>query len=381
MRISPRAGHALAWSAAILVPVLLTAGLLRIGGERRDYVFLYLAVVAVLGVLGGLWPALAAAALSFLLLDFFFVLPLDTFTIDSEQDIVNLLAFAATAGLVGLLTAARRSALVRAEALAVQLRRANVEQAEAARKALLLTRSEERVKALEETDRLRRDLLTNVSHELRTPLGTVLTESTNPLSAEAAHPDAARRLETIAAEARRLKALVDDLLDVAVIEAGMLDLDPEPMRMADAIEAAVERLQRRSPDRQVHWDAAAAQIEAIADWDRLGQVFDNLLANADRFSPDSAPIRIDVGRGEPDLVWVRVSDSGPGIPADLRERVFDRFVRGDRDASETGRMGTGLGLSIVRGLVEAHGGSISLDETNDHGASFRFTLPRAVGDR
>lgn len=366
--------------AAVTAPALLTAGLLRIGGDRRYYVFLYLAVVAVLGVLGGLWPALVAAALSFLLLDFFFVQPLGTFTIDSEQDIVNLLAFVATAGLVGLLTARRRSALVRAEALTVQLRQANAEQAEAARQALLLARSEERVRALEETDRLRRDLLTNVSHELRTPLGTVLTESTNPLSPEAAHPEAEGRLRTIADEARRLKALVDDLLDVAVIEAGMLDLDLEPMRVADAIEAAVERLQRRSPDRTVDWDGVDAEVEAAADWDRLGQVLDNLLANADRFSPAGTPIHIDVGGDEAGLVWVRVRDRGPGIPPGLRDRIFDRFVRGDRDAARTGSAGTGLGLSIARGLVEAHGGSIAVEETEEGGAAFRFTLPAAPGD-
>jgi K+-sensing histidine kinase KdpD len=365
---------ALAWLATVLVPVLLTAGLVWIGGQRRDYVFLYLAVVATLGVLYGLWPALAASALSFLLVDFFFVPPVGTFTIDSEQDIVNLLAFVATASLVGLLTARRRRALVRAEALTLQLRQANVEQAEAARSALRLARSEERVRALEETDRLRRDLLGNVSHELRTPLGTILTESTNPLSPEAANPEATSRLRTIADEARRLKGLVDDLLDVAVIEAGMLDLDLEPMRVGDAIEAAVERLERRSPGRPVRWDATEAQVEAVADWDRLGQVFDNLLANADRFSPAGAPIRIDVGRDEPGLVWIRISDSGPGVPRDLRARIFERFVRGEPDGVGGQTVGTGLGLSIVRGLVEAHGGSIQVEETDGTGAAFRFTL-------
>jgi two-component system, OmpR family, sensor histidine kinase KdpD len=377
MRVSSRAQLALAWLAALMVPGVLTAGLLRVGGQRRDYVFLYLAVVAILGVLGGLWPALAAAALSFLLLDFFFVSPVGTFTIDSEQDIVNLLAFVATAGLVGLLAAHRRRALVRAEALAAQLSLANAEQAVAARQALLLARSEERIRALEETDRLRRDLLTTVSHELRTPLGTVLTASTNPLSADAAHPEAAYRLETIAAEARRLKALVDDLLDVAVIEAGMLDLDLEPMRVGDAIEAAVERLQHGSPGRTVRWHPADAQVDVMADWDRLGQVLDNLLINADRFSRAGTPITIDVGSDEPGLVWLRIADSGPGVPRDLRDRIFDRFVRGDWIAAGPRPAGTGLGLSIVKGLVEAHGGSIVVEDAEGKGARFRFTLPGA----
>ena len=376
MRLTSRAQRALAWLAAVLAPAVLTAGLLGIGGQSRDYVFLYLAVVAVLGVLGGLWPALAAAALSFLLVDFFFVPPHYTLTIDSEQDIVNLLAFVTTAGLVGLLTAQRRRALVRAEALALQLRQANQEQAEAARQALRLARSEERVRVLEETDRLRRDLLGNVSHELRTPLGTVLTESTNPLSPEAATGEADRRLRTIAGEARRLQALVDDMLDVAVIEAGTLELDLEPLRIADAIEAAVERLERVSPDRRVTWDRAGAEVEALADWDRLGQVLDNLLGNADRFSPPGAPIHVEVGEDQRDLVWVRIRDHGPGVPPGLRERIFDRFVRGDATPAGTRPAGTGLGLAIVRGLVEAHGGSVSVEEAGGSGAAFRFTLPR-----
>lgn len=376
MRLSHPVQRAVAGLSALAAPALLTAALLAARGPRRDYVFLYLAVVAVLGVLGGLWPALIAAALSFLLLDFFFVSPVGTLTIDSEQDIVNLLAFVATAGLVGMLTARRRSALVRAEALAAQLRQANLEQAEAARQALLLARSQERVRALEETDRLRRDLLTTVSHELRTPLGTVLTEATNELTPEATHPEAARRLETIAAEARRLKALVDDLLDVAVIEAGMLDLDPEPMRIGDAIEAAVERLQRGAPGRPVEWRPESGQVEVTADWDRLGQVLDNLLVNADRFSPPGAPIRIEVGFDDPEPVWVRIVDGGPGVPPALRDRVFDRFVRGESQSAGPGPAGTGLGLSIARGLVEAQGGSIVLEETDGMGAAFRFTLPR-----
>lgn len=380
MRLTSRQQQAVALLAAVLAPGLLTAGLVLVGGEQRDYVFLYLAVVAVLGVLGGLWPALLAAALSFVLVDLFFVPPVGTYTIASEQDVVNLLAFIAIAGLVGFLTARRRHALVRAEALARQLREANAEQAEAARQALRLARSEERVRALEETDRLRRDLLSTVSHELRTPLGTILTESTNPLSPGADSSEADRRLRTIADEARRLQALVDDLLDVAVIEAGALELDLEPMQVGDAIEAAVERLERRSPGRLVQWDAAEAQVEAIADWDRLGQVFDNLLVNADRFSPPAAPIRVEVGIDDPGLVWVRISDSGPGIPAELRSRIFDRFVRGDSGADDVRPPGTGLGLSIARGLVEAHGGTIVVDETDGTGAAFRFTLPRARPD-
>ena len=364
----------LTWVAAVAGPALLTAILVHLSSpQRRDYVFLYLGLVAVVGVIRGLWPALAAAAISFALVDWFFVPPVGTWTIADEQDIVNLLAFLGVAGLVGLLAARRRRALLQAEALARQLSevnaelvRLNKEQAQAAQAELRLARSEQQVKALQEADRLRQELLANVSHELRTPLGTILTESTS------GKPDS-QRMATIAAEARRLNVLVDDMLDMARIEAGALHLDLEPAQLGDALAAAVERLQRTSPDRRVEWEPKAAEVEVLADWDRLGQILDNLLANADRFSPAGAPIAISVAANGDGLATVRVADQGPGIPPELRGRLFQRFVRGD---SEAGQPGTGLGLAIVKGLVEAHAGTVELEDS-PKGAVFRFTLPLA----
>ena len=364
-----------AWGAAVLGPALLTLALIGLGHQQqRDYVFLYLGLVAVLGVFGGLWPTLLSAAISFLCVDYFFVPPFGTLTIADQQDIVNLLAFLAIAGLVGMLGSRRRSALLQAEALAQQLEavnaelvRLNKEQAQAAQSELRLARSEQQIKTLQEADRLRQELLANVSHELRTPLGTILTEST------AGSPD--HRMATIATEARRLKALVDDMLDMAGIEAGALRLELEPVRLSDAIAAAVERLQRSSRTRKVAWDAKDADLEVLADWQRLGQIFDNLLANADRYSPAGAPITIGVSKGGPGLTAVRVSDRGPGIPPELRGRLFERFVRGE---DEAGLPGTGLGLAIVRGLVEAHAGTVALEEhPGAGGATFRLTLPLA----
>jgi signal transduction histidine kinase len=304
--------------------------------------------------------------------------------IADEQDIVNLLAFAATAGLVGLLASLRRRAQFQAEALANQLREANAdlvllnkEQAEAAQSALRLARSQDQIRALQEVDRHRRDLLANVSHELRTPLGTVLTESTSPLPEEHSSAEARRRLQTIADEARRLRALVNDMLDMSVIEAGTLELNLEPVQVGDAIEAAVERLHRASPERVVSWDRDQDGVEVLADWDRLGQILDNLFANADRFGPSGTPIRVTVGSEQPGLVSIAVSDEGPGVAPELRPHVFERFVRGQSRPGPP-PAGTGLGLSIVKGLVEAHAGSIELEHADGKpGATFRFTLPRA----
>jgi K+-sensing histidine kinase KdpD len=373
-----RATTAVVWLAAIGGPALVTVVLLPLSGnQQRDYIFGYLGLVAVLGVVRGLWPALLTAGISFLLVDFFFVQPVGTLTIADRQDIVNLLAFLGTAGLVGLLADRRRRAQFHAEALSRQLTevnsqlvRLNKEQAQTAQAELRLARSEQQIKTLQEADHLRQELLANVSHELRTPLGTILTESTS------GKPDA-HRMATIAAEARRLKALVDDMLDMARIEAGALKLELEPVRLGDAIAAAIERLERTSPKRKVDWDPRAADLEVLADWSRLGQVLDNLLANADRFSPQDAAIAVEVGPDKPGLVAVRVADRGPGVPPELRDQLFERFVRGE---TEEGLPGTGLGLAIVRGLIEAHAGTVVLEDGKPgEGARFRFTLPRIEG--
>jgi K+-sensing histidine kinase KdpD len=370
------------WLIALIGPAVLTALLVMVSGaDKRDYVFLYLGLVAAVGVARGLWPALLAAAISFAFLDYFFVEPYYTFTISRTHDLLNLVVFLVTASLVGALASRRRRALLESQALARQLREVNAElvhlnkeQAEAAQAALRLARSEQQIRALQEADRLRRELLANVSHELRTPLGTILTESTDPSAARTV-AEAERRLATVAAEARRLEALVNDMLDMARIEGGALDLQLEPLSLDDAIAAATERLHHASPNRAVEWDGPAARVDVLADWGRAGQVLDNLLANADRFAPLDSPITVEVSRDQPGLATIRVIDRGPGVAAELRERVFERFVRGDSKGDQA-QSGTGLGLAIVKGLVEAHAGTVALDDSPD-GAVFRFTLPLA----
>ncbi|HSS94133.1 MAG TPA: ATP-binding protein, partial [Candidatus Dormibacteraeota bacterium] len=371
------------WTAALLGPVAVTAVLVNFTNQiQRDYVFIYLGLVAVVGVVRGLWPALVCAAISFLLVDYFFVPPVGTLTIADEQDIVNLLAFMVTAVLVGVLASRRRHTLLESEALTRRLREANTElvrlnkeQAEASSAEIRLSRSEQQVKALQESDQLRRELLANVSHELRTPLATILTESTD-VSEARSQEESAARLQTIAEEARRLKALVDDMLDMTVIEGGALELDLEPLDLGDAITAAVDRLKRTSPQRVIKSDAESSRVEVLADWNRLGQIFDNLLANANRFGPPGTLITVKVTHEEPGLVTIRVRDRGPGGAPELQQRIFERFFRNASEPESKG--GTGLGLAIVRGLVEAHAGTVSVDEGAEKpGATFRFTLPEA----
>jgi len=181
------------------------------------------------------------------------------------------------------------------------------------------------------------------------------------------------RIEAIAAEARRLNILVGNMLDMARIEGGALQLILEPVQVGDAVQAAMERLHKSSPDRLVDWQPGPAPVAVLADWGRLGQIFDNLLSNADRFAPAGTSVVVAAAEEDPGYLTIRVIDSGPGVRANLRPRLFDRFVKGQDDPGG----GTGLGLAIVRGLVEAHAGTIRLEDRPEGGASFRFTLPKA----
>ena len=368
--------------AAVVVPLALTAILLQLPttSSQRESVFIYMAVVAVVAVLRGLWPALLAAAVSFLLVDYFFVPPMRTLTIADEQDLVNLAIFFGTAGLVGFLAGRRRQAQIRAQGLARELKNVNAElirlnrdQAAAAQAAVRLARTEQQVLLLQQGEQDLRDLLATISHELRTPIGTILTDSTNMLRTQDMNTSVRYRIEGIAAEARRLNRLLADMLNLARIESGALHLTLEPVQIGDAVAAAVERLKRTAPDRLVEWDLKDAGVSALADWDSLGQIFDNLLDNANRFAPPGTPIAVRVAQEAPGQVTIRVIDRGPGVPAPMRERLFNRFVKGPSDAGD----GTGLGLAITRGLVEAHAGSIALEDGAPGETTFRFTIPKA----
>jgi K+-sensing histidine kinase KdpD len=381
---SGRTAAPLGFAAAVLGPVVLTALLVPFATPQpRDYVFLYLGLVALLGVGRGLGPALVAALVSFVLVDYFSVPPVHTLSITDEQDLVNLTVFLGSALLVGGVGSRRRASQLAAEALSKQLRRANAElerlnreQAEAAAVAVRLARTEQQVRVLEESDRVRRDFLANVSHELRTPLGSILTNSTGMLAHPALDPDLRDEARSISVEARRLDRLVGDMLDMARIEGNALELRLEPADVATAVEAAFARLRVGSPARPLVGEAEGEPIHVLADWGRLGQVLDNLLRNADRAAPAGTPITVRAAHGARSMVVLRVIDHGPGIPDELRDRLFDRFARGlDAD----GTAGAGLGLAIVRGLVEAHAGRVWLEDTAGGGATFALSLPAAPG--
>ena len=235
-----------------------------------------------------------------------------------------------------------------------------------------------RAKALEASDRARRQLLADVSHELMTPLtamrGYIETLSMNDLPIDAATRE--RYMRIIDDETRRLETLIGDLLDLARLEGGGSAFRREPVDIAQLFDRVAARHERELEARGIQLvrnvDPNAAVV--AGDVDRLEQALQNLAANALRHTPDGGEISL---RAEPTPNGVRIiaRDSGPGIPHEHLPLIFDRFYK--VDASRRAAGGSGLGLSIVKTIVERHGGTITA--YNDGGAVFEITLPSTAG--
>ena len=228
-----------------------------------------------------------------------------------------------------------------------------------------------------EVDRMKSEFIATVSHELRTPmtsikgsLGLLLGGVTGPLT------DEARELLQIAQNnSDRLIRLINDILDISRIEAGKMEIRRGPVSMADAVQRSVRELQGFADERQIRVTTVMPGNlpRVIADSDRLQQVLVNLLSNALKFSPPGSTVTVTAGH-DPTEVWVRVEDTGPGIPLEHREAIFDKFHRVD-SASTRRTGGTGLGLAICRAIVTEHGGQIWVESEVGRGSAFTFTLP------
>lgn len=228
---------------------------------------------------------------------------------------------------------------------------------------------------LEQTDTLRREMVANVSHELRTPV-TALQAQLENLVDGVTDPDEVA-LESALRQTERLGKLVTYLLDLSRLEAGAAALDVSEVRLAEFLTTVADAARHVRPDKSLRFtvDVAPPSLTLHADEQRLHQVFANLAENAVRHSPRGGTIRFEA-YVMPGGVVIDVVDEGPGIAAGDRERVFDRFARGNNPA-QTGQIptgGTGLGLSIVRWAVTLHGGTVEVADTPT-GCTMRVTLP------
>lgn len=213
---------------------------------------------------------------------------------------------------------------------------------------------------IERDDQRSRDLVANVSHELRTPVAGLRGQLEN--MADGVAPATPEALEEVLAETERLSRLVDHLLDLSRLDAGVSELHREELTAGPFLERAGRgaAAAAQARHRDVHWhiDVQPADLRLRADPARLQQVVANLLDNASRHSPPGGTVTLSARPLPGGGVRLEVSDEGPGIPLRDRERVFERFQRGRDTAPGTG--GTGLGLAIARWAVEQHGGTITV---------------------
>ena len=218
--------------------------------------------------------------------------------------------------------------------------------------------------------RVRDEFVAVVSHELRTPLTSIL--GFIELIGETEMDEEQRSyLEVVERNANRLLYLVSDLLLVAEADDGRLRLDRRDLDLATLVRDSVESARAAAERKEITLTSSAEPAPLLGDPLRLAQVLDNLISNAIKYTPDRGRVVVTAWTHD-DRAWVEVTDSGIGIPVADRQKIFERFyrVRGKNAAS-----GAGLGLAITKTIVDAHGGTISLESELGAGTSFRVSLP------
>ncbi|MBM7564449.1 two-component system sensor histidine kinase ResE [Paenibacillus sacheonensis] len=232
-------------------------------------------------------------------------------------------------------------------------------------------------------EKLRRDFVANVSHELRTPLSMLQGYSEALLDDIAASPEERRELaQVINEESLRMGRLVKDLLDLARMEAGHLEINLEPTDLTMLLKRVHRKFQGLAKEQNIQLDIELADeplMIAEGDEDRLEQVLTNLLSNAVRHTPQEAHIALcaqPVIVNRQAYVEIRVRDEGEGIPSEDLPYIFERFYKADKARTRGASSGgTGLGLAIVKNIIESHHGQIRAESTVGVGTVFTVLLP------
>ena len=238
------------------------------------------------------------------------------------------------------------------------------------------TQLKEKIEAIERLDLLRQELLSDVSHELRTPLTVIQGFSEAVLDGLVKSKEQEQLyLRNIIDESERLRRLVDDLLNLKGMEAAKTFDDMEYVVLNKLAQVTVERLKHMANSKEIKLTLMVPE-QNITVWgniDRLKQVLTNLLDNAIKHSDAGGAVCVELGMKN-NYTVISVKNSGPGIPREELENIWERFYKVDKSRSRRGT-GTGLGLSIVKKIVEMHGGKVSVESEPGHGAIFTIYLP------
>jgi signal transduction histidine kinase len=225
---------------------------------------------------------------------------------------------------------------------------------------------------------MRAAALRSTSHEVRTPLGTIIAINETLLNGTAGSLTAIQKdfLKDIDDAAKHLMSLVNDILDYAKAEAGMIQLAPEPVALVELVDQCVTMVEPRAEKAGIHVTAHVASDvnEVVADPLRLKQILLNLLSNAIKYNERDGLVNVRV-RGDGNHVLISVRDTGRGIAADQLEHIFNPYFQAAREDQS---IGTGLGLAIIKHLTELHGGTISVESVPQTGSVFAVRLPRQI---
>ena len=227
-------------------------------------------------------------------------------------------------------------------------------------------------------NRAKSEFLSRMSHELRTPLNAILGFA-QLLQMEVQTPEQRESVAHILKAGRHLMDLIDEVLDIARIEAGRLHLSPEPVPVADLLRETLDLMRPLAAQRAIRLETGALPGEdghVRADRQRLKQVLLNLLSNAIKYNRDAGRVTLTCAEAPGDRLHIRVTDIGPGIPAALMARLFTPFDR--LGAEQQGVEGTGLGLVLSKRLVEAMGGAMGCESALGEGSTFWVELPLAA---
>lgn len=328
--------------AALTLVFTETRALLTEGGR----LLLYFVIVIASAAIGGTGPALAAALLAGLAINWYFTPPLYTWTIDDAENILALIIFTVAGTGVSL--------------LGVQLGRRSME-ARAARA---------EAEALDAANALRTALLRAVSHDLRTPLSSIKASVTSLREPDVrwSPEEEAEFLAAIDGETDRLNRLVGNLLDMGRLQTGALEPNVVPVAIDDVVSIALA--ETSGMDGSIVVDIPPDAPLARADAALLERALANVIENAVAAVGDGEQVTVR-SRTAPTRVVVEVIDRGPGVDPAMREHMFEPFQR----AGDQRRDGVGLGLAVARGLVEAMGGRIEAHDTPGGGLTMRITLP------
>ena len=231
---------------------------------------------------------------------------------------------------------------------------------------------------LKELDRMKSDFVSHVSHELRTPLTAIkgavdliLREVAGPLTEKQVH-----YLTRVRSNTQHLAGLINDLLDLAKIESGRIEVKSSRVSLSGLVHEVVEGLRPVAAEKVIALEATIREPSILvwADRDKINQVLTNLIGNAIKFTPVHGRVTVSASRNGGESVQLSVSDTGAGVPPDEKEKIFAKFYRVAEVNGENSK-GTGLGLAIAKALVELHGGKIWVESEEGGGSTFYFTLP------